>query len=247
MGPGHRRVLALLIVALAAGFQLQAGEADVRLISQGREVNLEEHLVPGKLVIFDFYADWCAPCRVLTPRLEKLVAQNPDRIALRKVDVINWESPVSRQHGVSSLPHLVLFGADGGRLAAGGSDRVLRVLARELGGGGEGVADHRGVGGIPWSALIILAVAIVVGSLFLRSRVRPEAETDPGSEPATAAVIEDHGPKIWFVMVDGALDGPFSASQLEERVRSGDFSSELRARRRGETTWLPVGEGLKRG
>jgi len=241
------RAVLFLFLALVAGSRLVTAEADVRLISQGREVTLEEHLVPGKLVIFDFYADWCAPCRVLTPRLERLVAEQPDRIALRKVDIIDWESPVSRQHQIGSLPHLVLYGADGTRLAVGASDRVLRVLARELGQGGVGGGTTRRGRQIPVPVWITLVAAIVVGSLLLRSRNRTGHESEPGVEPRRTQPEEDGSPMVWFVMVNESLEGPYSVNQLEALHRSGDLSSDLRVRRRGDATWGSVGDVLTRG
>ena len=42
--------------------------------------------VPGKVTLVYFHADWCAPCKQLTPALEKMAATDAD-IALRKIDL----------------------------------------------------------------------------------------------------------------------------------------------------------------
>ena len=42
----------------------------------------------SKLVILDFYADWCGPCKALAPMLEKVAAEYADKgVVLKKVDV----------------------------------------------------------------------------------------------------------------------------------------------------------------
>ena len=48
-------------------------------------------------VLVDFYADWCAPCKILEPHIDRLAELHPDRLAVRKIDVIDWSSPVIRQ------------------------------------------------------------------------------------------------------------------------------------------------------
>ncbi len=228
-------MLVLVILAAAAVAAVAAGQADVQLISQGREVTLEEHLVPGKLVIFDFFADWCAPCRYLTPLLERLAEQHPDRLALRKIDVINWSSPVARQHGLSAIPHLVLFGPDGTRLAEGDVERVLAVLNSQLGGAIDGVPVARGPK-VPTPVWIALAAALIIGSIALRRGGQPPAAAAVSgrSRPETD---ESGSPRIWFAVVQGSLDGPYSIDQLAELRGSGKLEGNAAVRRRGDATW----------
>ena len=95
------------------------GEADVSIIAHGERVDLQAHAVPGKYTVFDFYAVWCPPCRALGPALEKLASRNTAKLAIRKVDIVDWTMPVAEQYGVEELPYLVLFDAGGRKVADG--------------------------------------------------------------------------------------------------------------------------------
>ncbi|MHB8994141.1 MAG: thioredoxin family protein [Armatimonadota bacterium] len=103
-----------------------AGEvAKIRTISRGQEVRLEDYAVPGKTTIFDFTSEFCGPCRMLSPRLEKLVNSRDD-LLLVKVDInrpgtqgIDWQSPVARQYSLRGIPHLKVYGTNGALQAEG--------------------------------------------------------------------------------------------------------------------------------
>ena len=72
--------------------------------------------VPGKITIFDFWATWCEPCEVLEPALVELVRAHPDRVALRRIDAVDWDSAAVARHltpGGHSLPHLKIYDATG--------------------------------------------------------------------------------------------------------------------------------------
>jgi thiol-disulfide isomerase/thioredoxin len=105
--------------------------ADVKVVAHGEEVDLAAHLARGKYTIVDFYAVWCPPCRVLSPALERLAERHPGDLAIRKVDIVDWTMPVAAQHGIESLPHLLLFDREGRRLASG--EEVFDVLERLFG------------------------------------------------------------------------------------------------------------------
>lgn len=136
-GGGGTAAAAILALAAACGGLPgrgagQAPAGDVRLISRGEAVDLREHLAAGKFTLFDFYADWCPPCWEVEPELERL-ARESDRVAVRKINIVDWTTPVVRQHGVQELPHLLLYDPEGTLLAAG-DDALHR--AREIAGPG---------------------------------------------------------------------------------------------------------------
>lgn len=90
--------------------------ADVAWLAREGEdiVSLAEHVVPGKVTVFDFYADWCAPCRNVDRHVFGLIAKGQD-LAVRKLNVHSWETPLAKRYlaTVPALPLLVVFGKDG--------------------------------------------------------------------------------------------------------------------------------------
>lgn len=138
-----------VVAVLGAGFsacnlsRTGGAEADVRVIAHGEEVDLESHAVPGKYTVFDFYAAWCPPCRVLSPALERLAAGQPESLAVRKIDIVDWTMPVAAQHGVESLPYLVLFDPEGHKVAMG--EEVFTMLLKIFGENARAVAEATGV------------------------------------------------------------------------------------------------------
>ena len=70
--------------------------------------NFEEVVLKNeKTVILDFYADWCGPCRMLAPVLEKIDADRDD-IAIAKVNVDNNPS-LAEAFGVTSIPAIFVL------------------------------------------------------------------------------------------------------------------------------------------
>lgn len=68
--------------------------------------HLSELLEDHSLVVVDFYADWCGPCQMLAPMLERVAGDVPAVIA--KVDTEALPT-LAQQYGVRGLPTLILF------------------------------------------------------------------------------------------------------------------------------------------
>ena len=61
-----------------------------------------------KPVLVDFWAEWCAPCRMLGPILEKLAEENKDSWELSKVDT-DKNQEIAMKYGVRGIPNVKLF------------------------------------------------------------------------------------------------------------------------------------------
>jgi thiol-disulfide isomerase/thioredoxin len=72
--------------------------------------------VPGKVTIFDFWATWCAPCKVLEPELLAIARAHPGVVAIRRIDVTDWDVPMVARHLAPKgfgLPHLKIYDPSG--------------------------------------------------------------------------------------------------------------------------------------
>lgn len=76
-------------------------------------INIEEKefeqkvLKSNRKVLVDFYADWCGPCKMLSPIIDE-ISNDVDDIDFFKINVDNAEE-ISRRYGVMSIPTLIVF------------------------------------------------------------------------------------------------------------------------------------------
>ena len=68
--------------------------------------NFDEVKNSEKTALLDFYADWCGPCRMVSPLVDEIAEENP-LIKVCKVDV-DEEPELAQAFGVSSIPMLVV-------------------------------------------------------------------------------------------------------------------------------------------
>jgi len=67
---------------------------------------LEESL--NRLVVVDFWAPWCGPCKQLTPILEKVISSSPDKVVLAKIN-IDENQQIAAQLRIQSIPAVFAF------------------------------------------------------------------------------------------------------------------------------------------
>ncbi len=61
----------------------------------------------GKPVLFDFYADWCGPCRLQTPRIDELKKRMGDAVEVRKINV-DQHMDLANKYSIQVVPTLVI-------------------------------------------------------------------------------------------------------------------------------------------
>jgi thioredoxin len=86
--------------------------------------NFDEEVLKSDIpVLIDFYADWCGPCNVLSPVIEKIANENSD-IKVVKIDV-DTNPDLAQKYNVISIPTLVVI-KDGKVI-----DRAIGILSKE--------------------------------------------------------------------------------------------------------------------
>lgn len=69
--------------------------------------DFDEKISKG-VVLVDFYADWCGPCRMIAPIIEDLARDFKGRAVIAKVDVDQAQN-VASKYNVTSIPTVILF------------------------------------------------------------------------------------------------------------------------------------------
>ena len=77
--------------------------------------SFDKALAEGKLMMVDFWADWCGPCRMLGPVIEQLAGEYQEKAVIGKVNV-DQEQELAIRYGVMSIPTVIFF-KDGSEVA----------------------------------------------------------------------------------------------------------------------------------
>ena len=159
LAPAHRALARAIrdarrpFVRTFAAAEKPAIASAINEIKSPREL---DEIVPAShttAIVFDFYADWCGPCKQLTPTLERIIKERYPKVALVKLNAdAPALAPVMEQLRISSLP--TVMGLSRGRFvdefkgAIGESDVVKFVdgLIRDLELGGGATREEEGVG-----------------------------------------------------------------------------------------------------
>lgn len=75
--------------------------------------NFHEVVLQSEIpVLVDFYADWCGPCKMMSPILEELDQEFDGKIKIVKINVDN-NPELASEYGVMSIPNMIIF--EGGK------------------------------------------------------------------------------------------------------------------------------------
>jgi thioredoxin 1 len=107
-------------------------------VTQVNDASFENEVVKSdKLVLIDFYADWCRPCKNLEPSVEKFAEENQANVKVVKID-IDKNPQLVEKFGVKSVPTLVtmkdgaaIYGAVGA-LPKSGIEKLVSETFRKL-------------------------------------------------------------------------------------------------------------------
>ena len=78
----------------------------IKTISSVDELNSVITSAKDRLLMFDLYADWCMPCRILSPILEQIAVEQKDKVTIYKIN-IDRNPEIAGALGVSGIPFVV--------------------------------------------------------------------------------------------------------------------------------------------
>jgi len=99
----------------------------VKEVTDGNFEN--EVLAKPHPVLVDFWAPWCAPCRMIAPIVESIAQDFTDRASVVKMNVDD-NPGISQRFGIKGIPTLILFkdGKEAERIVGAGSKEALAKL-----------------------------------------------------------------------------------------------------------------------
>ncbi|HUB66625.1 MAG TPA: thioredoxin [Candidatus Methylacidiphilales bacterium] len=85
-----------------------------------------EVIQADKLVIVDFWAEWCGPCKAIAPLLDDIARELPAKVKIVKVNV-DQEPELAQKYGIYSIPTLLFFkgGEIREQMVGGAAKKVL--------------------------------------------------------------------------------------------------------------------------
>jgi thioredoxin 1 len=72
------------------------------------ETFASEVLEHDKPIMVDFWAEWCGPCRAVSPILDAIASEHPDKLSIVKLDV-DANPETALKYGITSIPAMYVF------------------------------------------------------------------------------------------------------------------------------------------
>lgn len=70
--------------------------------------NFESVIASGQPVVIDFWAEWCGPCRMISPIVEELAAEYEGKVTICKCDV-EENDEITMKYGVRNIPTIIFL------------------------------------------------------------------------------------------------------------------------------------------
>jgi thioredoxin 1 len=123
----------LLVAYFAYGYNKIKNVKDVPPSNKIKILNNKNFrpIIKNGLVLVDFWAPWCAPCKMIAPTLNEIAEENPDKITIAKVNV-DQNQKIAQQYNIRNIPTLVLF-QGGKEIKRIMGVKTKNVLLKEIG------------------------------------------------------------------------------------------------------------------
>lgn len=94
----------------------------------------QDVLQSGKPVLVDFWAEWCAPCRMIGPMIDEIATEFASNATVVKLNVDD-NTATAQRYGIKGIPTLILF--SGGKevervVGATGKDSIARIIEKHV-------------------------------------------------------------------------------------------------------------------
>jgi thioredoxin 1 len=126
-----RKFLVLYLKFGKVGYILMASAGVLEITDGNFEAEVANSSVP---VLLDFWAAWCAPCRMLAPTVEAIAKDYDGKAKVGKLNV-DENNEISAKYGIKGIPTLILFknGVEQERVVgATTKDNIARMLDKHL-------------------------------------------------------------------------------------------------------------------
>jgi len=102
-------IIALLMITLVAGSSCKQGGSsdDNKNIVTLTTENFDQEISKG-VVLVDFWATWCMPCKAMAPVINEIASQTQGKIKVGKVDV-DANGEIANRYGIQAIPTFIIF------------------------------------------------------------------------------------------------------------------------------------------
>ena len=92
----------------AANLPEVAGNAPASAVAEMTKIDMDKLIIENKLIIFDFFAEWCGPCKKLKPELEALEAAHKGEVKIVRIDV-DKNKTLARELQITEIPIIMIY------------------------------------------------------------------------------------------------------------------------------------------